>query len=74
MFSVEEKRRIAEVVEIALLDIKHPEMPEEKPKFELHVNGKEDWSFADIEPNWIYEDKELGVNPWNEHVRELMKK
>lgn len=59
MFSTEEKQKIAEVVEEVLLSFNHPEMPQEKPNFKLHVDGKEDWSWADIKPNHqIKEDKE----------------
>jgi len=73
MFSKEEKQKISEAIEKILLDLKHPEMPTEKPRFKLHVDGKESWSWADIEPNWVYQDKEPGINPWNEEARELMK-
>lgn len=74
MFSVEEKRKIAEAIEKLLLELDHPEMPKEKPKFKLHVDGKESWSWADIEPNWVFEDgKEMGVNPFNEISREAHK-
>lgn len=67
MFSMKEKQYIAQVIEKTLLELKHPEMPTEKPVFKLHVEGKEDWSWADIEPNWKYGiDNPPGVNPWNE--------
>lgn len=55
MFSTEEKRKIAAALEKVLLEINHPEMPKERPYFKLHVDGKEDWSWADIEPNWVIE-------------------
>jgi len=59
MFSTEEKQKIAREVEKILLSFNHPEMPKEKPNFKLHVDGKEDWSWADIEPNHkILESKE----------------
>ncbi len=74
MFSTEEKKQIAAAVEKVLLDLKHPEMPTERPKFSLRVDGKEDWSWALIEPNWTFEAKPPGVNPWNEHAREIMGK
>ncbi len=73
MFSIKEKQKIAEAIEKLLLELNHPEMPKEKVKFKLHVDGKESWSFADIEPNWVYEDKEPGVNPWNEQSKEQIK-
>lgn len=69
MFSKEEKIKIADEIEKLLLNLNHPEMPKEKPKFSLHVDGKEGWSWADIEPNWKYKDKEPGVNPWNEGTK-----
>ena len=56
MFNAAEKKKIAEAVEKVLLEIDHPEMPNEKPYFELHVHGIEKWSFADIEPNWWWEE------------------
>lgn len=73
MFSVAEKRQIAAKIEELLLSLNHPEMPKEKPKFKLHVNGKENWSWADIDPNWIFDDghKKPTVNPFNEISREL---
>jgi len=51
MFSKEEKQLIAGAIEGVLLSLNHPEMPKSKPNFKLHVDGKEDWSWADIEPN-----------------------
>jgi len=68
MFSKKQKIEIAQKVEDILLSYNHPEMPSEKPQFHLHVLGKENWSWADIEPNWHFENKEPGVNPFNERV------
>ncbi len=73
MFSMKEEQQIAKEIEELLLKLNHPEMPKEKVVFALHINGKEDWSWADIEPNWKYEDKEPGINPWNEAARGVMK-
>ncbi len=74
MFSVAEKQKIAEAVESVLLEICHPEMPEEMPVFSLHVVGKEGWSWADILPNWTYEYVEHPIkpNPWNEKARDIL--
>lgn len=72
MFSAKEKQQIAEVLEKILLEIDHPEMPKEKPDFKLHVNGKESWSWADIEPNWRYEDSPSQTSFWNENARKGM--
>lgn len=76
MFSVAQKRQIAAEVEKVLLSFNHPEMPASKPRFKLHVDGAESWSWDDIEPNWVYDDagKEHSVNPWNEAVAAQMNK
>lgn len=67
MFSMKQKKFIAEELEKILLKLNHPEMPKEKPMFLLHVDGKESWSWADIKPNWTFnESNPPGVNPWNE--------
>ena len=74
MFSVDQKRQIAEAVEKVLLDFHHPEMPITKPKFHLHVEGAESWSWAEIEPNWVFDnDHKPGVNLWNEQIADQMK-
>lgn len=72
MFSVAEKQHIAAEVEKLLLSLGHPEMPSERPLFRLHVEGLETWSWADIEPNWKYDGREIPVNPWNEIARGVM--
>ena len=73
MFSVAQKQKIAEGVEKLLLDLHHPEMPTEKPKFHLRVDGTESWSWADIDPNWTYgEENKPGINPHNEQVAKKM--
>ena len=74
MFSKQEKQFIAAKVEELLLSLNHPEMPKERPSFCLKVDGIETWSWAEIEPNWTYGDKEPGVNPWNEVARDVLKK
>jgi len=73
MFSKKEKQTIASKIETLLLELNHPEMPREKPDFHLSVKGKESWSWAEIDPNWTYDDKAVSVNPWNEIAREQMK-
>ena len=74
MFSIAEKKKIAEAVEKVLLELRHPEMPETRANFRLHVNGKEDRSFADILPNWTFEAIPPKANPWNEVAREVLAK
>ena len=75
MFSVKEKQFIASQIEKMLLDLDHPEMPKEKPTFTLKVEGKADWSWAEIKPNWTFGmDNPLKVNPFNELARDILKK
>ena len=70
MFSMAQKMQIAQAVEKVLLSFDHPEMPKEKPIFQLRVEGEEAWSWANIEPNWLFDDehKKAGINPHNEMV------
>ena len=73
MFSMKEKQYISAEIEKLLLSLNHPEMPKEKPKFKLHIDGKESWSWADIEPNWKFDiDKSPTVNPFNEVARDIL--
>jgi hypothetical protein len=64
MFSVKQKREIADKVQAVLRETNHPELPQGEIRFRLHVDGAEPWSWADIQNN--AEIKEPGVNPWNE--------
>ena len=67
MFSLKEKSQIASAVEKVLLEIKHTEKPARKKKFKLHIKVKESWSWADIEPNWTYnENNKPTTTMWNE--------
>ncbi len=73
VFSLKEKQHLAAEVEKLLLALNHPEMPATKPKFNLHVDGKEPWSWADIQPNWTFDAANPpGVNPFNEISRDIM--
>ena len=76
MFTVEEKRKIAKAIEDILLELNHPEMPKEKPEFQLTVDGKSEWSWAIIHPNWQVDEHQarLLANPWNEVAREELSK
>lgn len=64
MFSVRQKREIAEGVQGLLRATNHPELPEGEIQFQLHVDGAEVWSFADIANNGSVPNP--SVNPWNE--------
>lgn len=64
MFSVRQKRDIADAVQKILRDTNHPELPAGEISFTLHVNGAESWSWADIVNNGAVQAP--AVNPWNE--------
>lgn len=64
MFSVQQKREIAEAIQKILRDTNHPELPKGEISFVLHVNGVESWSWADISNNGAV--VKPSVNPWNE--------
>jgi hypothetical protein len=73
MFSREEKIAIASKIEEILLSLNHPEMPKEKADFVLNVKGKESWSWANIAPNWSFDDQNPpSINPFNEISREIL--
>lgn len=73
MFSSDEKKKIASEIEKLLLSLNHTEMPKEKPMFHLRVEGAESWSFADIKPNWTFNDNNKpGINLWNENSRKIL--
>ena len=64
MFSVKQKRQIANAVQQILRETNHPESPAGEISFHLHVDGAEKWSWADIKNNGAVTNP--GVNPWNE--------
>ncbi len=64
MFSVRQKREISDAVQKILRATKHPELPSGEIQFQLHVNGAEGWSWADIMNNGAVTQPD--VNPWNE--------
>ena len=64
MFSVRQKREIAEAVQKILRDTAHPELPEGEIEFVLQVAGKSSWSWANIRNNGAVTDPD--VNPHNE--------
>jgi hypothetical protein len=70
---MKQKQSIAAGIEKILLDLNHPEMPKERPFFKLLVGGTQAWSWADIAPNWTFdENHKPGINPHNERVAKLM--
>ena len=64
MFSVSQKRHIAEQVQAVLRATGHPELPTGEIPFRLQVWGKVGWMFAVIAHNGAV--KQPDVNPWNE--------
>ena len=64
MFSVQQKRNIADAVQRILRETRHPELPSGEIAFTLHVDGAESWSWADIRNNGAVPNP--GVNPHNE--------
>lgn len=65
MFSVAQKRAIADKVQQILRETEHPELPTGEIRFILRVEGAESWSWAEIQNNDAADKP--GVNPWNEH-------
>lgn len=64
MFSVKQKREIADKVQQILRSTGHPELPQEEIEFELRVAGAEEWSWAIIRNNGAVKNPD--VNTWNE--------
>lgn len=64
MFSVNQKRQIADAVQKILRDTQHPELPTDEIQFRLIVQGAESWSWADIRNNAQVTNP--SANPWNE--------
>lgn len=65
MFSVQQKRDISDAVQKILRATAHAELPTSgEVSFKLHVDGAEEWSFADIKNNGAIGNP--GLNPHNE--------
>jgi hypothetical protein len=64
MFSIAQKRYIANEVQRILRDTGHPELPTGEIQFHLHVHGAAAWSWADIRNNGAVTNP--GTNQWNE--------
>lgn len=64
MFSVRQKREIADKVQAILRETAHPELPDGEIQFSLEVCGAESWSWAHIRNNGAVKNPD--VNPWNE--------
>lgn len=64
MFSVAQKREIAEKIQQILRETNHPELPKEEISFDIMIRGAEIWSWAHIKNNGAVKDPQ--VNLWNE--------
>lgn len=64
MFSVRQKREIADKVQKVLRETKHPELPTGEIQFMLTVQGERAMSWAQIRNNGAVDNP--SVNPWNE--------
>jgi len=64
MFSVVQKREISDKIQKIIRDTDHPELPNGEVSFHIHINGAENWSWADIENNEAV--KSPSVNEFNE--------
>jgi hypothetical protein len=64
MFSVRQKREIADAVQKILRETNHPELPDGEIAFTLSVRGAESWSWAEIRNNGAITVP--SVNPHNE--------
>lgn len=64
MFSIRQKREIADAVQKILRATEHPELPTGEIQFKLHVDGAQSWSWADICNNGSVKNPD--INPWNE--------
>jgi hypothetical protein len=64
MFSVRQKREIADAVQKILRATNHPELPAGEIPFTLSVEGAAGFSWANIRNNGAVDTP--GVNPWNE--------
>ena len=64
MFSVRQKREIADKVQKILRETNHPELPKGEISFQLSVVGDKDWSWANIRNNKTITNP--SINPHNE--------
>ncbi len=64
MFSVRQKREIADKVQQILRETNHPELPKGEIDFALRIHGAELYSWALIQNNGAITDP--SVNPHNE--------
>ena len=66
MFSLAQKRHIADEVQKILRATAHPELPKGEIQFTLRVDGAEAWSWAYIRNNGAVTDP--ATTAWNERT------
>jgi len=66
MFSVRQKREIADKIQQILRETNHPELPKGEIEFHIHIKGAEEWSWADIRNNNAVDN--YSPNPHNEKM------
>ena len=64
MFSIRQKREIADAVQKILRATNHPELPVGEIRFHLHIDGAALLSWANIKNNGAVEEPD--TNEWNE--------
>jgi hypothetical protein len=64
MFSVRQKREIAEKIQQILSETEHPELPKGEIQFIIRVAGAQPWSWAVIQNNGAVTNPT--INQWNE--------
>lgn len=69
MFSVRQKRDIADKIQTLLRETRHPELPVGEIQFHISINGALPYSWAVISNNGAVSDP--GVNPHNERMDSL---
>lgn len=62
MFSVRQKREISELIQKILHDTKHPELPKSEIQFNIHIEGAEQWSWADIKNNGAVDNPSVNLH------------
>ena len=70
MFSVRQKREIAEKIQRILRETNHPELPINKDiQFRLYVSGAELWSWANIQNNAAVKKPDVSIHNESQDLR-----
>jgi len=75
MFSMNQKRKIADQIQQILKDTNHPELPDGEISFQLHVNGAKSWSWANIKNNANVPNPDINIhNELQDIASKILKK